>query len=209
MSDYLVDALQQLVETVRSDINTTVPGKVVSYNPATNRAVVIPSLPRKLANGVELAPPQIVEVPVMFTTSGMGGKQASLTFPIAPGDGVKLDFSQRSIEDWLSGSNVAPTDPRQFDLSDCIATPGLNSAGVVGDAENVVLRMDQSTVTLKPDNTIVLGNANGSITIAPDGTITLKGTSVIVDTPANTFAAETHRHTGVRAGPDTSSVPVP
>ena len=209
MSDALVDALQQQIESSRGDINTSVPGTIVSYDPATNMAVVKPALPKKLANGVVLDAPNIVNVPMVFPTSGMGGKQAAMTFPVAPGDGVLLNFQQRSIDDWLSGKNTAPNDPRQFDLSDCVATPGLNAAGVVGNATDLVIRMDKSSVTLKPDNTVIMGNENGSITLAPDGTITLKGQSVIVETPARTFPLEIHRHDEVQIGVGNSGEPLP
>jgi hypothetical protein len=202
MSDALVDALQQLIESTRSDINTSVPGTIVSYDPATNRAIVRPSLPRKLANGVELDAPNIVEVPMVFPTSGVSGKQAAITLPVAPGDGVLLSFQQRSIEGWLGGKNTAPDDPRQFDLSDCVATLGLNSSGVIGNATDLVIRMDKAIITIKPDNSITLSNEGCGITLGSDGTITLRGESIIVDTPARTFPVEVHTHkdTQPRAG---------
>ena len=195
----LIDLFEQMMERKVGNINTSIPGKIVSYDAATNLATVIPSLPKKLANETELNPPKIVHVPVVFPTSGMQGKQAALTFPIAPGDGVQLHFQQRSIEDWLSGSSDM-TEPRQFDLSDCVAMPGLNSHGVSGDPENVVLRMDRCSVTLKPDNSIVIGNDNGSISLLADGTILLKGQTVRIETPANSFVLETHIHMDPQGG---------
>lgn len=208
MSETFVEALQLMIESSTSDVNTSLPGKIVSYNAKTNRAIVQPMLPKRSADGEVIPVPNIVEVPMVFPTSGMNGKQAAITLPVAPGDGVMLNFTQRSIENWLGGNNDAPDDPRQFDLSDCVATPGLNAAGVEGNADNLVIRMDKASFTLQPDNTIVMGNENGSITIAADGTITIKGQSVIIDTPANTYVTETHTHGNVRAGGDTTSQPL-
>src|SRR4249919_1062844 len=114
-------SIQQAVETMLGDINTQSPGTIVSYDAATNRAIVKPTLPKRLANDEELQSPQIVEVPVVWTSSG-GGK-AGITFPLQPGYGVMLSFQQRSMEGWLDGKNTMPDDPRQFDLSDCVAIP--------------------------------------------------------------------------------------
>jgi hypothetical protein len=209
MSETLIEALQLAMETHQSQINTSVPGTIVSYDPSTNRATVRPALSRRLANGEELHAPNIVQVPVVFPTAGMNtGKQAAFTMPIAPGDGVELTFQQRCLENWLSGRTDAPNDPRQFDLSDCVATPGLNAGGVVGDPTNVVLRFDKASVILRPDNSIVVGNDNGSITITEDGTIVLKGTSIVVDTPSNSYTMELHRHTGVMPGPGDTGIPI-
>jgi hypothetical protein len=206
--DDLVVAMQSHVKDNGTEINTSIPGTIISYDAATNRATVMPSIPKMAADGTWIMPAKIVQVPIMFPASGMNGKQAGIHLPIGPGDGVKLDFTQRSLENWLSGSNDAPDDPRQFDVSDCIATPGLNSSGFSGDPNNLVIRMDRSSLTLKPDNTIVFGNENGSITIMPDGKIVLKGTSIEIDTPANSFVAETHRHVDVQSGLGESGRPI-
>src|SRR4029077_12213620 len=109
----LIESLQTMIESSLSEINTGTPGEVVSYNAATNRAVVRPTLPKKLDNGEVLEAPKIVEVPVQFHSSG--GGNASFTFPLKPGDPVTLSYQQRSMEGWLKGSKDAPDDPRQFD----------------------------------------------------------------------------------------------
>jgi hypothetical protein len=207
--DNLVDAIQLVLEDNNSQLNTSVPGTIVSYDPATNRAKVRPLLPKKLANGQVLPAPEIVQVPVIFPASGMaqGGKQAGITLPIAPGDGVMLSFQQRSLENWLSGNDSAPNDPRKFDLSDCIATPGLNSGGFSGNATDLVIRMDKASVTLKPDNTVVFGNENSSITLSPDGSIALKGKTITIDAGGKNFVLEMHVHKDTEPGAGMSGVP--
>lgn len=209
-SESLVEALQFAIETSTADINTSVPGKIVSYDAASNLAVVQPSLPKRLANGEYLQAPLIHNVPVMFPASGMaGGKQAGIHLPIAPGDGVKLDFSQRSLENWLSGNNDASDDPRQFDLSDCIATPGLNSSGFAGNSDDMVIRMGDTSLTLKPDGSFIAGSPGATISFDGSGNITLKGNSITIDTPARTFVLETHRHQDVQPGGGNSGEPLP
>ena len=210
MSETLVEALQLMIESTTSEINTSVPGKIVSYNPKTNRATVQPIIPKKLANGETLLPPLIHEVPIMFPASGMsGGKQAGIHLPIAPGDGVKLDFSNRSLENWLSGNNDAPDDPRQFDLSDCIATPGLNSSGFEGNGSDMVLRMGDTSLTIKPDGSFSVGSPGAMIAFDAGGNVTIKGASVTIETPARTFVLETHRHQEVTIGTEISGEPLP
>jgi hypothetical protein len=207
--DNLIDAIQLVLETNNNTVNTSVPGTIVSYDPATNRAKVKPLLPKKLANGQVLPAPEIVQVPVIFPASGMGegGKQAGITLPVTAGDGVMLSFQQRSIENWLSGNDSAPDDPRKFDLSDAVATPGLNNKGFAGNGTDVVIRMDKASITLKPDNTVVFGNENASITLSPDGTIALKGTSVTIDAGGKNFVLETHKHLDVEPGGGISGEP--
>jgi hypothetical protein len=68
--------------------------------------------------------PVINNVPVIWPRTSLG----SISFPLTHGDGVLLIFSERSLDEWLSnGGALAPNDPRQFDLSDAIAIPGLFS----------------------------------------------------------------------------------
>jgi len=196
-------SIQQTVETMLGDINTQSPGTIVSYDAATNRAIVKPALPKRLANDEELQSPQIVEVPVVWTSSG-GGK-AGITFPLQPGDGVMLSFQQRSMEGWLDGKNTMPDDPRQFDLSDCVAIPGLQASGISAHSDDVVLKFDKTIVTLKKDGSLVMGNDKGGITIDADGNITLKGQSIKVDTPAKAFTLETHRHEFTKSDPADNS----
>jgi len=197
MYSNLVESLQLMIETSLSEINTSLPGTVVSYDAPKNRAVVRPSLPRRLASEESLPAPQIVEVPVTFHSSG--GGNASFTMPLKPGDPVTLHFQQRSLEIWLSGSTTMPDDPRQFDLSDCIATPGGGHTGTVAHPENVVLKFGNANLTLFPDGKIVIGNSNANITMDAGGVMTIHGQSIKINTPANSFTLETHRHS---QGPD-------
>ena len=82
------------------------------------------------------------------------------------------------MEGYLKGSKDAPDDPRQFDLSDCVAIPGGGHTGIVGHADNVVLKFGAANVTLQPDGTITFGNGGGHITIDPGGNILIKGPKI-------------------------------
>jgi hypothetical protein len=179
MTDDVVTALVDMLGAVLGEIHTCLPGTVVSYNAATRRAVVRPSLDKQLADGRVLEAPQIVEVPVQFP---MG-----LTYPIAAGAGVLLHFTSRSLETWLDGGERVPDDPRQFDLSDCIAVPGVSHGG--------------NTTAADPDN-FVLSFGGASITFTPGGEIKLHGTKISTDTQlistaaitSKTVTLDTHNH---------------
>lgn len=78
-----------------------------------------------------------------------------ITVPLKPGDPVVLHFSQRSLENWLSGSDQAPDDPRQFDLSDAFATPVMRP-GPVADTENLTVQYGPGSLKLAPDGSLTV-----------------------------------------------------
>lgn len=204
----VVRSLQIMIESSLSEINTQIPGTVVSYDAAANRAVVKPDLPRSIADGESLAAPNIVEVPILWTASS-GGK-STFTMPIKPGDGVMLVFQQRSLEGWLSGNKDMPNDPRQFDISDCVAIPGCQPSGIVADTNDIVLRYDEAQIRIKPDGEISLGNAHGSITLNAAGVLTFDVQSIVVSTPGVHFTLQDHRHLNTQFhATSQSGTPVP
>ena len=167
----LVDAVRSTVEVQLSELNTTMPGVVVSYDQGTNRAVVRPALAKRTADDSTIDPPAIHEVPVIWPS----GANWSITGPLSAGDPVILHFAQRSIENWLNGSSEAPDDPRMFDLSDCVAYPG-GKASTVG-SDGLLLRFGSASIEIK------------------DGTVSVNGMLVI-----NGEQYTQHKHTGVQAG---------
>ena len=185
----IADAIEAAVAGKLGEINTIMPGRVVSYDATRNRAVVQPVLPKMLADGSTLAPPAIHEVPILWPTGG----GAVITLPLQAGDEVWLEFSQRSLEGWLAGNDAAPDDPRQFDLTDCVARPGggRDVAGVDTEA-------------------VVVGHGASALRMLPDGTSYLTGTLFVSgDVVAGTVSLKTHVHTGVTAGAAISGPPQP
>lgn len=124
----IVDIIGRFIDGKVADINVAMPGIVVSYDAATQKADVKPSLQRgslgddggRVSSSVAV----ISGVPVVFPGAG----SYSITFPVAAGDCVLLVFSQRSLDRWVSrGGEVDTEDDRLHDLSDAIAIPGLRS----------------------------------------------------------------------------------
>jgi hypothetical protein len=207
MFENLIEALEQMVDRKLSDVNTNMPGEIVSYDAKRNRAVVKVTVPKSAADDEPIEGPQIVEVPIVWPASG-GGK-SSFTMPLQKGDGVMLAVQQRSIENWLGGNTEIPDDPRQFDLSDCVAIAGCSHNGTVAHSEDVVLKFNNTEVRLKPDGTIIMGNDKGGITIDGGGTMTIKAQTIKIDTPAKTFTLQTHKHDNVQTGGGISGEPFP
>ena len=187
--------MRDLVATELSEVRTTLPGTVITWN--GRLATVRPSIPKRLANGRVLQAPQIVSVPVHFPV-GAGGS-AMITVPLKPGDSVTLHFCERSMEQWLSGSQDAPDDPRQFDLTDAFATPHLAPFVAGADTENLSIQYGGGSIKISPSGDITMtGNVsiNGNLAIA-GGSMTHNGTNV----------SNTHVHSGVASGPDTTGAP--
>lgn len=195
--------IQNAVRQLLSDVHTSMPGTVVSYD--GRRAVVRPTLSKLIADGRVLGAPSIVSVPVVWPTA-MGG-QCRISMPMQAGDGVLLHFSERSLEAWHDAGGAVPDDPRQYDLSDAIAVPGLNHDGV-----NVHVNTS--------DLMIAFGSA--SIRITKDGNIIIHGAQIQTDTPivttakitasaeitANGIPLSQHLHMGVQTGEGMTGQPV-
>lgn len=168
-----------------TDVYTTIPGIVEAYD---GRVVTArPAIDKMLANGQVLSPPKIVDVPVYWMT-GDGGS-ALISVPLKPGDNVVLHFSMRSLDNWLSGANQAPDDPRQFDMTDAFCTPVLRPTVRAADTENVSVEYGPGTLKIAP---------TGDMTIdVPNLTANVKEDTVINTKTATINASEkTHLTTG-------------
>lgn len=135
-----------------------IPGKIVSFDAATQTATVQP-LYKPLFNGKPVDMPELLEVPVRFSRAGGG----AITFPIAAGDKVTLRPQMRSSENYLVDGDGSPSDQRSFNLSDMEAF--LDGGETLGEAmEN----FDSSNVHIRtsPDGLFgVKGSSDGKFRI--------------------------------------------
>lgn len=187
-----------------NDIYTMLPGVIVAYD--GKLATVRPTIDKLLANGAVLAAPQIVRVPVKFPIAD-GGK-AFVTVPLKPGDAVELTFACRSLENWISGADSVPDDPRQFDISDCFCTPVMRPPHSA-DTENLVVAYGSGTFKISPSGEMTFTSPHAKfdcpVTFAQDvamkantdlgsGGVNHKGKSIGID----------HAHSNVQPGSGTS-----
>jgi len=154
----LSDVIKFGIENRLVDLHTCMPGTIVSYDPAAQKATVKPDFQRKFRTGESVDLPQIVDVPVRIPRAG----KAFIHFPLKEGDKVMLHFVERSIDTWKQeGGVVDPsTESRKHALSDAYVEIGgypFNDP-VAGTAEDILITNDKSVITIRPDGTMRIEN---------------------------------------------------
>lgn len=175
----ITDALRQAIQFQLYDVHTALPGVIVSYDFAKQKAEIQPTLKKSYLDGTTLELPILSNVPVIFPRAG----GASLTFPVVQGDTCLLLFIERSTDLWKSvGGNVAPNDSRKFDLSDAVAIMGLFPFTENSLAENnsdVLLTYKSSNIRIKESGDIQIDTA-GKVAIGNNSTEVLDIVSKIL-----------------------------
>lgn len=153
-----VVAVQAMAE--RESAWGEMPGRIVSFDPKTQTATIQP-LYKPRFNGVPTDMPQLLEVPVRQAT--MGG--VGVTVPIKAGQLVTLRPQMRSMDNYHTDGDGAPSDARSFNLSDM-------EAHVAGgeSAKDPVQNYDN-------ENTHLRANEDGSkgVKVGPDGKVKIDG----------------------------------
>lgn len=126
----LEDAIFEMIIGEIAKVRTVTPGKVTSYDPATQRATVQPILRGRYVDEdsleiVTTRPPLLSHVPVWWP----GSNASTLYAPLEAGDDVMLIISDRALDEWKASDNsdLTPQDMRRFDLTDAVALPGRKS----------------------------------------------------------------------------------
>jgi hypothetical protein len=208
---------------LQAEINTEIPGEVVSYDPVTRYADVKLCVDRVTADGRVCAAPIIYGVKVEFYSAF--GADAIISFPIAPGDTGMLAFTQRSIDEFLIGSSV-PLETRLHDINDCTFRPTLQNdlKTVPAGADHLLIRIGASILRLYKDGHGVLTLPAGHRIEAPLTTITgdviINGNlqvdknvkvsgrvDVVGDVVAGGISLINHLTTGVQSGDKLSGPP--
>lgn len=121
----LADIIRQAIEDRLAEVHVCLPGRIASYDAATQKANVQPLIQRlqKTIDGeLKETLPEIPAVPVVFPRAG-GFK---ITMPVKAGNRCTLVFCERSIDTYQVGQGGI-TDPDNFqlhDLSDPVAFMG-------------------------------------------------------------------------------------
>lgn len=206
-------------EYLKDNVRTSVPGHVLSFDPATQLAEVQIGLmlEDRMGNAEPRRP--IVRVPVQF----WGATGGTLECRVADGVEGSIMFSQECIDSWVDqGGVAAKSEPRRFSINDAYFIPGIRSVpGAITDFANDGIRLRNNSGSmyawLRDDTSISLSNGAGFITIGANGTVNINGVTFtpesLVTTPNDVVAGEIslklHRTSGVQSGNQTSGVPIP
>lgn len=192
MADQLdiVDALRKMVDSRLYEVNTSLPGTIVSYK--NGRANVQPTPKKRFPDGDVLSFPILQNVRVCWPS--FAGGTAGVKGPIRAGDKCLIVIAQQAVD--------GTDDPRRFDMSDAYIIPcDLGSA--VGQSS------DNSGMTMFFGGAYIRITASGGLVInAPGGTtwngaVTQSGGSL----SSNGIVLDTHNHSGVVPGGGLSGGP--
>lgn len=173
LSTVLGFALEQRLK----DVHTSMPGLIETYDAQTRRARVQPALRLLLTDGTTTSRAPVVNVPVVFPAGG----GFTLLFPVEPGDGVLLVFSQRGIAGFKRAfAESDPTADRFFDPSDAVALPGFGAISVTpATTDGASLQSEDGLTAVRVEATDVLTVAPGRIDIDAGDTVEITAASAV------------------------------
>lgn len=155
MNSELVSRIKETAQKAAEDIHTAVPGKIVSYDPAKGQATVKPTMKYTTKGGNAINYPQVSGVPVVFQQHM--NQEATIGFPVKPGDGCLLVVSEQSLDYWMYGQETGTN--LKFDLTNAICIPGLfaKANDVVKEAceqDAIIVDVSGTRITIKSDGLI-------------------------------------------------------
>ena len=134
------DVLSSVISTASRKVRVWMPGRVETYNSATQRASIQPLLrDTKVEEDGSISSIRhsvLPDCPCYF----MGGGGFAATNPVVSGDLAIVLFCDRSLDLWKAdGSEIDNPDPRTHDLSDAIALVGLSARPInaPGDRQRI------------------------------------------------------------------------
>lgn len=165
-----VEALMGLIRAQLLDVNTALPGVIVSY--ANGLARVAPTGKKRFADGDALDYPIVPNVRVCWPS--FAGGAAGVKGPVKPGDRCLLVFSQQAID--------GTDDRRMFDLQDAYAVMcdlGNAGAGDSGNNADMTMFFGPAYIRLTEDGALNIYAPGGTTIDTPDtlntGTLTTEG----------------------------------
>lgn len=182
---------------IRENLDDMLPAQVVSYDDASNRAVIKPLIMVGTTDGQKISRGSIPNIPVFR----YGGGGFFIRFPIKPGDfgwlkandrDVSLMFQRGGREDW-------PNTERLHSFSDAMFFPDTIKDWAIsgGDREALVVQsMDGGAVVAITADSVELRVGSQSLRLSSDG---LQHNGVNI--------GATHVHGAVETGPNVSGVP--
>lgn len=230
MLQNLVQQLKESVQESLDGVHTCIPGEIVSFDAGKCTAIVKPIGKIKCPDGKKVDYPQVAKVPVHFQQSS--SQESCICFPVKPGDGCLLLFSEQALDAWRSKGEEFPD--LKHDLTNAIAIMGVcrqpnalmqeaqdkdaiiirqkDSRGMISNDEVLIKRNDTQLIRMKGSE-IELKNGGTVFKLTSDGgelTGDLKVSGEITaqkDVVGAGISLQNHTHTHVSVGEGVSGKP--
>lgn len=215
----LTQVIMSGIDKIMTNVHTSMPGRIESYDASTQLAKVKPLLNRKYTTEDQAKElPIISNVPVVFPRTA----SAFVRLPIKAGDTVLLIFCERSIDRWLdTGGAVDPLDPEKFGLNGAVALAGLyakaDALKANGANNSLEIANGSNYIEIKNSGEILI--KNGQATLQLDGgNVKIQATKITLESANVNLGDEsgealvkisdlnTLQVVGVQAGPATLPV---
>ena len=227
--------VQQVKNTVQESldgVHTCIPGEIVSFDAAKCTAIVKPIGKIKRPDGQKVDYPQVAQVPVHFQQSST--QESCICFPVKPGDGCLLLFSEQALDAWRSTGEDFPD--LKHDLTNAIAIMGVcrqpnelmqeaqdkdaiiirqkDSRAMLSNEEVLIKRNDEQLLQMEGSE-ILLKDGATTLTLTPDGAELVGNLKVSGQITAQEdvigagVSLQNHVHTKVSAGAGLSGPPNP
>ena len=192
----IANTIPEVIHDLLKDVHTAIQGTIVTYDPATRRARVRPSLRRRDESGAVVDRPEIDQVPVSWP----GGDGTTAHATLQEGDQVYLIYSMRGYRAWLEKHEPAVQDLEGF-LSGAhpVAVPWFGTSDPLtaprgGFARGLTLQTDDGVLAARLDKdagTVELLNGDQVRTrLFADRTVHEVGSDSVVTQTASSI---THR----------------
>ncbi len=205
--DSMLGMARQVLDKFLQGVDDMLPARVVSYDRANNRALVVPMVKVLTTDNRLIGRAQIASVPVMQ----FGGAGVALSFNLVAGDLGWIKANDRDISLILQFyDDGAPNTLRKHSFQDAIFIPdvmhGMDIA--IEDAGNAVLQtLDGSIkIAIWPDRLKLAAGAL-SMTMGPVQTVFAGHVNFPDGVMIGGIEFGTHKHTGIVVGGGTSGGP--
>lgn len=183
--------VQEVTNTVQKNlkgVHTAFPGVIITFDPDTGLANVQPTMKYRKPDRSTIDYPQITGVPVVFPQSM--GQQATIAYPIKPGDGCLVIVAEQSIDYWMYGQETE-TD-LAFDLTDSICIVGLfvpansvmkdacNNNAIIVDVKGTRITVKDKHIKSEAGESIIEDVSGTKITIVP-GKVQIDATQIVLN----------------------------
>jgi hypothetical protein len=185
MSDELNRLLKESFEYNMTNVHTSFPGSVVSYDSKTRRADIQPYLKRKMPDGQFLDFPIITDVPIRF----FGTKCYTIHLPLEKNDEVMVFVCERSLDKWrdTGGTGIEDADPRRFNIMDSYAIPGLQPVEFIPVEEPGLNIVHKTNFDGEFISSVTMDDDKINLKYKKKADVLIEDNRILVKTEKNTF----------------------